>query len=317
MQQFRRFGWLALVVVLVLLAAACDDGPGNSASEESDGEPVEVETTGESGPPKQPIEVVTAAATSAGSSAFELTGTSTVAGTSVDISAEGAFDYTSGNGEMTITTEVPGFGEMALEERIIDGVVFMNVGDVPGLGGGWTSLDISEAFGAEGLGNSIGAQPSPTEQLDQLRAAGDVEEVGTEEVRGEEATHYTVVLDFQALLDEGADALGEVLGDEDVEFFTGLFESLGGDTTVDVWITDDGLPVRHSTTSSFEIAGQVVESDITMEFFDFGVDVNPEPPPADEVMSFDDLFGGLGGLGGLGGDIVEVPEGVPGGGSGA
>ncbi|MCZ7529964.1 MAG: hypothetical protein M5U31_06245 [Acidimicrobiia bacterium] len=314
MQQFRRFGWLALVVVLVLMAAACEDGPGNSASDAPEEEEPVAETAN-AGPPKQPIEVVTAAATSAvdaGSSAFELTGTSTVAGTSVDISAEGAFDYTSGNGEMTITTEVPGFGEMVLEERIIDGVVFMNMGDVPGLGGGWTSLDISEAFGAEGLGNSIGAQPSPTEQLDQLRAAGDVEEVGTEEVRGEEATHYTAVLDFQALLDEGADALGEVLGDEDVEFFTGLFEDLGGDTTVDVWITDDGLPVRHSTTSSFEIAGQVVESDITMEFFDFGLDVSPEAPPADEVTSFDDLFGGLGGLGGLGGDIVEVPEGVPG-----
>lgn len=317
MKLFRRCGWLAVIVVLALVAAACED---DSALVDGDDEEEQIEEpaeTANAGPPKQPIEVVTAAATTAedaGSSAFELTGTSTVAGVSTDIAAEGAFDYTSGNGEMTITTEVPGFGELALEERIIDGVVYMNMGEIPGLGAGWISLDIGEAFGAEGIGNTIGAQPSPTEQLDQLRAAGDVVEVGTEDVRGEQATHYTAILDFQALLDEGADALGETLGAEDVEYFTGLFDDLGGDTTVDVWINDGGLPVRYAVDTSVDVAGQLVESTITMEFFDFGLDVNPEPPPADEVMSFDDLFGGLDipGLGTPGGEILEVPESVPG-----
>lgn len=322
MRHTRTYLWLvALVALMVLAAGACEND--STAGDDEDEEMEEpVAETGEPGPPKQSIEVVTAAATKvedAGSSAFELMGSSTVAGTSVDINAEGAFDYTGGDGEMSITTEVPGFGEVTLEERVVDGVVYMDMGDIPGLGavpglaGGWISLDVSEAFGTDGVGNTLGAQPSPTEQLDQLRAAGEVTEVGTEEVRGQETTHYTAVLDFEALLDEGVDALGETLGAEDMAFFAGLFEDLGGgDMNVDVWINDDGFPVRYSATSSIDVSGQTVASDITMEFFDFGIDVSPEAPPADEVTSFDDAFGGLDipGLGGSGGDIVQVPEGI-------
>lgn len=317
--QFRRFGWLVLVVALALVAAACDS-PRTAAQDESEELAREEQERAERAEEQQkqldmdvaePVEIVTAAITrteDAGSSAFELTGTSTAAFFTAEFSANGAFDHTTGDGEMTITTEAPGM-ELSLEERVVDGVVYVNLSDIPGFGGGWISLDVSEAFGTDGLGNSVGAQPSPTEQLDQLRAAGDVEEVGTEEVRGEEVVHYTANLDFRKLLDEGVDALGETLGADQVDFFTQLLDEVGGDATVDVWINDDGLPVRYTTTSSLDIDGQTVEGNITIDFFDFGIDVSPEAPPADEVMSFDDV---LGGLGGLGGDIADVPQGVQG-----
>jgi hypothetical protein len=95
----------------------------------------------------------------------------------------------------------------------------------------------------------------------------DVDEVGSEEVRGVEATHYRL-----QLADAGESALAG-LSDKQQDWF-GLIigdGGLNGDATVDIWVAD-GL-VRRFEISSPDYGSQSVE------FYDFNADITITPPP--------------------------------------
>ena len=103
---------------------------------------------------------------------------------------------------------------------------------------------------------------SPHKLLEMLRAASlETERVGEEDVRGTSTVRYRLTVDC-------------VQGELDCE----------GTAPVEVWIDGDGL-VRRIWADQELGAG-------TIEFFDFGVEVDIEPPPADEVMDFDDGWTG-------------------------
>ena len=147
-------------------------------------------------------------------------------------------------------------------ELVLDGSVLY--ARLPMLG--WVSADL-ERVGkllGDGLGELTGlVEDGPTGVLEQLRAVGDVEELGREQVRGVETTRYRALLRPPGGTEE--DAL-----------------------PVEVWIDDDGLVRRLRVTY-----GQRAAS-VTVELFDFGADVDVEPPPADQVTDLDELFGGEG-----------------------
>jgi hypothetical protein len=65
---------------------------------------------------------------------------------------------------------------------------------------------------------------------------------------------------------------------------------LGSEMPVDVWIDDDGLLRRMSMDMS--VAGQTAH--LQMEIWDYGVDVNVEAPPADQVGDMGSMLGDLG-----------------------
>lgn len=95
----------------------------------------------------------------------------------------------------------------------------------------------------------------------------DVDEVGREDVRGVESTHYRL-----ELADAGESALA-ALPDQQQEWF-GLIigdGGLGQDVTVDIWVAD-GL-VRRFDISSPDYGTQSVE------FYDFNADITVTPPP--------------------------------------
>ena len=90
--------------------------------------------------------------------------------------------------------------------------------------------------------------------LETLEAAGAFEAVGSERVRGVETTRYR----------------GTVAS-----------------SRIDVWVGADGL-VRRATV------GDGDGTNVELELYDFGADVEIEPPPADEVTELGDLLqGGL------------------------
>lgn len=101
---------------------------------------------------------------------------------------------------------------------------------------------------------------SPEKLLTMLRAASsETERVGEEDVRGSSTVRYRLTVDCE-------------LADLECE----------GAALVEVWIDDDGL-VRRIGLDDDSGTG-------TFEFFDFGADVDVEPPPADEVVSEDEVF---------------------------
>jgi hypothetical protein len=108
-----------------------------------------------------------------------------------------------------------------------------------------------------------GSDVDPKEALRVILAAGEEEELGREEVRGAETTHYRVELDPKDLSRElGGRALDEA----------------AGRLTADVW-ADEANRVRRI---------RILEEDtsrLTYEFWDFGTEVDVERPPADQVLT--------------------------------
>jgi hypothetical protein len=113
-----------------------------------------------------------------------------------------------------------------------------------------------------------------------LRASDKITNLGIEEVRGDEATHYRASVDVRKLAEEVPaprqdDFLAGMLGDKSLP--------------VDIWVDAESRLRRISTRQEFiEDAAMVMR----FELFDYGVEVDVEPPPADQVITekrFDEL----------------------------
>lgn len=165
----------------------------------------------------------------------------------------------------------------------------------------WISMP-TEGDASDVTGFGFPGMDDPTGFLEALRGIGaDIDELGTAEVNGVEATGYRVLVDLRAAAAaEGADdeALDELLdgfGDVAIPF--------------EVWLTDDGLPVRVALSlSGEELAAIDVEGELAggsmemvIDFSDFGEDVTIEVPDPSEVTDAGSLGGGFGGFEGFDG----------------
>ena len=152
-------------------------------------------------------------------------------------------------------------------------------------GGGFTS---EMGFGGE----------SPTDLLESLADAdADLAEVGREEIRGVETTHYRADVDVEALAASMSAA-------ERAEFEAGLGTPTEGVYVIDLWIDDGGLLHRFvldaaelPETADNDVSNMKVSYDI----WDHGVDLNISPPPADQIVTEAELGFSLEDFGDLGG----------------
>ena len=173
----------------------------------------------------------------------------------LDLRASGVV---SGDGQHgRVTVQLGALGE--IEERVVDGTVYIKAGSL--LGGSadsWYSVsfdqlrDLGRSAGGDSGAAFDGTPSSALDALDEL--AGPVETVGDDTVGGHHATHYRVHLD-----DEGTD------------------------TQVDVWIDD------HDRVVKLQLTMPDGEGDLTLEVTAFGVPVDVQAPPADQVSELPDL----------------------------
>ena len=196
-------------------------------------------------------------------------------GASMNMTANGVVDFVSGAGAFTFS----GFG-IDFELRTDGATMWMKL---PAAAGGtakpWVAVPLSAVTGdAPGVG-MFGPEQA-TGFLDALRGVGsDIEDLGEEDVNGVHTHHYGVVIDVDRALAEmpvaqraNAEAGLSMLGVEEMP--------------MEVWLSRDGLPVR--TTFDFG-TGQALNVSMQMDLTDFGVPVDVEPPPADQVQMFDDM----------------------------
>jgi hypothetical protein len=287
----RRFGALLVLLLAALALAACGGGSGSDASDEP-ATTAAAETS-----------VLAAAAESAadsGSSKLSLTLTTQIPEQEapVAITGEGEFDYEARVGRFTydfsdLLGSLGSDAESGSAEIIIDGNVFyMNFPLLSGLVPGakdWIKFDLATLGEQQGIDLSqfgqVG-QSDPAATLDYLRATANVEEAGTEEIRGVETTHYTGVVDLDKTVQLApADSRDEVQATIDQ-----LEEQIGtSELPVEVWIDPDGLPARLRYEVSVSADGSDTTTVVVMDFFDWGADVVVEPPPADEVTDIAEL----------------------------
>lgn len=158
---------------------------------------------------------------------------------------------------------------------------------------GWLSAspeDLGQAGGS--LGVDVESS-DPSALLEMLRGvAGDVEEIGTADVRGVPTTGYRATISLAKALEEMPAEQREQMGSQ----FDGL--DLGSaQLPVEVWVDDNGLPRRVTMTFGdlmpLEGLGAGGSMEMRMEFFDYGEPVTIEVPSPDEVTPMTEILGGF------------------------
>lgn len=320
---------LALGAALVLLVPACakDDGGEVTAdgTEEAAPAPDADDGTG-SGlgamtPSATPAFMASAAqATSAVESVsvtmtMQAVGVAELPGDPVLLSIDGAFSGDGTQGSMTMDmsgmfdamgSELTGgedlggfedmFSSMFTEpwEVVVDGPdTYIRMPFLTGMLGADTEWirTPTEDGGAEVGAGGLGQATSATEMVRLLEGAGEVTEVGTEEIDGVSTTHYSVDVDFAAL--------AESVGEAEAAELEGLAP---GAVTMDVWIGDDGLVRRMEMVMDVAAlgagfggggSGQML---LVMEMSDFDQPIDVTVPDPSQVTDAEDL--GMGLLGG-------------------
>ena len=148
-----------------------------------------------------------------------------------------------------------------------------------------SSTEVSEDGSVTGV-MMVSSTPatSPDEFLDYLDGvAPDPERVGEERVRGLQTTRYRTQLDLERAMRRDLDREG--WAEPNIQRVVEGIE--GGPAEIDIWIGADGLIRRvvWRTESALKPSWSI---ETTTEFFDFGVEVDIQPPPAGEVMDQDE-----------------------------
>ncbi|MCZ7529965.1 MAG: hypothetical protein M5U31_06250 [Acidimicrobiia bacterium] len=279
MPRLRQISRIAPLVALALVGAACSSGSEPEVTLEfGDGAPTVEES----------VEIVSSAATAVESASFTGEGTVVEGGELGFASLEGTADFTSGNGESTSSFETDG-GDVGVEWRRVDGnSYFKQSGEfVPtGLEDTWVRVDpteIPEGVEMEGFAEF---QNGPWAQyLTLLQVVTNVvPNASTEDVNGVEARGFEADLDVAAAIEDGVDPAGESLDAETVAHLESFVGSFGETARLDVWIDNEGRPVRLAVRS------RDTEANMTLEISDFGVDVDVDEPSSDETIGLEEFL---------------------------
>jgi hypothetical protein len=211
-----------------------------------------------------------------------------------DMQLEGAIHVVDDQPQMELTDPATGYRAIEVDGRLyVEAEAFGETVDSPTpwielTSDDWDAQDaltsVTDALGGFVPSEVDDTQPDTLEEvLDELQQhATSVDELGREDVRGTDATHYRI---------HGVDTFFEG-ADEDDEGGMDLDIDLP-EPQVDAWISDDGYVVR------LQVAVPALSGDespigfpgmtMTYESWDHGADITIEAPPADEVTSASEL----------------------------
>ena len=247
-----------------------------------------------------PVSTVAKAAeatSTSGGFKFELNGSIEVGqGNAMPIKASGAIDPAKRRGRLVFDSAGPLAGAAGNDqkiEQIFEGeVIYMKMPAIAqrlGAKKGWLKVDVGEA------GRALGVDPGqfgqiggndPRRMLDQIRSvSGDIEEVGSEKVRGTDTTHYRAEVDLRKY----PDRLPEKDREQARVAVERLIDQTGSATyPMELWIDDKDLVRRVRVSYDFE-GQQAASFRMDMEFFEFGTPIEVAPPPAKDVQDLADL----------------------------
>jgi hypothetical protein len=244
---------------------------------------------------RDPVAAAADATTKTGSQKIALTGTIQAAGQTVSLRGSGAFDSDAKRGQIGLDLQVPGSAQTIHIDEIVDGSVFYvkpppSASDSLPPGKQWLKVDLQSA--GKQLGVNVQQlsqlnQGDPSQLLQYLRASsGKVKKVGEESVRGTDTTHYRATIDLRKVPNQvPREQRAEVRHAIDR-----LIQLTGTRTyPMDVWVDGDDLVRR--IRFAFDLKQLQSRLDMTLDLYDFGTDVDAEPPPADQVVDASKLGG--------------------------
>lgn len=254
------------------------------------------ETASPEGEGQGPVALADAAAKTASLTSARVATEVAVTGASDGVQTfrgEGVFDFQRKQGTVTLDLEgVEGSGLPSTELVFQDYVVYYGLpeGILPG-GKRWLRLDLQSLAESSSLdfGSLVqGAQADPSQYLLWLAALGpEAEELGEEEVRGVPTTHYRASVDLRRLETQAP----EGREGEWQAYVQSLATGLGTyEVPVEIWVDGEGYVRR--LRQEYPVAGSdgTISTTVTTELYDFGVEVDVQVPPADQVASIGDLI---------------------------
>ena len=236
------------------------------------------------GDDRSPAEVLadSAAATrDAGTARTRVEQTTQVEGQEITSVVEGVGDFDSGDTQGTITVAAPGQPEQEAEIISQGTTAYIEASAFLGLGvdAQWVKIDY-QAVG-EQMGFDFNAfRQTGTQQLAFLSEAVDAEEVGTETTGGVETTRYSFTIDLEELAQSGPEEIR--LSIRSLIEVTGIEE-----LPAEAWIDQDDLLRRVTTTYAAE--GQPTSAESTIEYSDFGVEVDVMSPREEDTIDITEL----------------------------
>ncbi|HET8555860.1 MAG TPA: hypothetical protein VFL58_00975 [Gaiellaceae bacterium] len=209
-------------------------------------------------------------------------------GGTVRINGNGVIDGTSGLVDFDLGSALQAAGvpagssirEIYLKQGA-DYVVYVKLGAlasrIPG-GKQWLELDLSKLGSSAGIDlNQLlsGSRLQPADVLSTLETEGaSVRKVGSEKVDGTPTTHYRVTVDLAKALE--AKGLTSPL-------LAGTAAELPS-IPEDVWIGGDGLVRRIKLSYGLQHQGRSMRMALSMDIYDYGVDVTIAAPPSNQVF---------------------------------
>ncbi len=163
---------------------------------------------------------------------------------------------------------------------------FLGAGDKWIEGDSESSADLTGGFGFDS------GAATPGDFLGILEDANvQIEEIGTEEVRGVTTTRYRALLDLRELSEQ-------MTAEERADLEEAIGQGAPSELPMDLWIGEDGVLRRLSMeidSEGFATDGEgVVFVTLTFEMWDYGEAVEIVPPDPADVISGDELGFGFG-----------------------
>ncbi|WP_329401272.1 hypothetical protein [Streptomyces melanogenes] len=193
--------------------------------------------------------------------------------------------YTQG----TMAQTMKQIGSESIDARYLRDAYYANMGPefAKTLGGKhWIRYgydDMAKLMGPAGAVMKDQMQNStPQQGVKVLLASGDVKKVGTEDVRGVQATHYSGTVDMAKMVDRSSGLDAKTL-----EAFKAQMTKSGITTdTVDIWVDKDDLLVKKTERAATKNG----EMNTTAFYSDYGVKVAAEAPAASDTVDFTTLI---------------------------
>ena len=275
MRALRRTTATAAATALLLSLTACggdSDEPGAESSPDASSGSSE-----ESSPADQPAEGEEVEPSEFAADMKSGLEESTTARMTMDMDAgggglraEGDVDYTTDPMSMAITLENPMMGAQQMDLRLVDGVMYVHMGEMTN--GKFVSYDLSDTANLPPAMQGLQDQMDPLASFDGFeKALTSVTFEGTEDVGGEQLGHYEAVVDTSKM-----------------KSFQGVPPEAGmpKEISYDLWFDEEFRARRMSTTID---AGTPVKLDV--ELSDWGSPVDIEAPPESQVVDGTTLTG--------------------------
>jgi hypothetical protein len=205
---------------------------------------------------------------------------------------KGVFDFATSDGKLSLDMSDVGLPG-TMEARIVGGIEYINMGAIAAVAGEdlpdaladtpWVSLDLTSVTG-DASSVAPGTGSNPTSQLDALLGVSKngVDTIGPETLRGVATTRYHADIDV-------AKAVARLPQRFKDQFEQGV-EALDADTfPIDVWLDAEGRVRKQEISISTRAKGNRAHEDIAFEYVEFGVPVDVQAPPDDQVIDFQEF----------------------------